>query len=85
MQDEIRLRLSSGRELRLYRDDCGRLMAQLSGACSRCIDGRSGTRLCAQDCGDCVRVTYDVGGETWAAALKESELALGVGRVAHKI
>ena len=30
MQDEIRLRLSSGRELRLYRDDCGRLMAQLS-------------------------------------------------------
>ena len=39
MQDEIRLRLSSGRELRLYRDDCGRLMAQLSGACSRCIDG----------------------------------------------
>lgn len=57
MQDEIRLRLSSGRELRLYRDDCG----------------------------DCVRVTYDVGGETWAAALKESELALGVGRVAHKI
>ena len=41
--------------------------------------------LCAQDCGDCVRVTYDVGGETWAAALKESELALGVGRVAHKI
>ena len=39
----------------------------------------------ALDWADTVAIGPGLGKETWAAALKESELALGVGRVAHKI